>query len=119
MQTMTRREWVLALAVVTGGLASAAAQGRGEALRDWVRAHVLADELKDLARAYLARYPTERAMTMEEAILAGRRADMPVAAHLSVLVRKDFETGRIEDLDGWLVSRTEARLIALATWSNP
>jgi hypothetical protein len=34
--------------------------------------------------------------------------------HLGNAIKADFESGRIVVLDGWVVSRTEARIAALA-----
>jgi hypothetical protein len=77
-------------------------------------AHVPASELHDLAVAYRTRYPAEPVEAIEAALLTSWRERLPLATHLASLAHDDFVNSRLEDLDGWILSRTEARLIVLA-----
>jgi len=118
MSKMTRREWAIVIAaatrlpVVVGG---AVPQGNVDSLRGWASLQVPSGELTNLAREYLSRHPSETAETLEAALLNGRRGKMPLPAYVSTLVRDEFEDGRLENLDGWILTRTEARLLALAS----
>jgi hypothetical protein len=79
-----------------------------------------------IGEAYLAATPTEAdAGTLVEAIYAGlergasdvaRGAPNPEKLRRALLdrVRRDFEEGATVSLEGWIVSRTEARLCGLA-----
>jgi hypothetical protein len=77
-----------------------------------------------IGRAYLARFPQEAEpsaltrhiiadLASSEAALM-RLGDRDLRARFAVRRRADFAEGRLAVIDGWLVSRTEARLCALA-----
>lgn len=71
-----------------------------------------------LGRAYLARFPNEAGRErLAAAILASLAATAhgPGALHrlLRARIRGDFRDGMTIALDGWILSRTEARLAAL------
>jgi hypothetical protein len=76
-------------------------------------------EWRELGKGYLAHYPTDRDTAGWVAgMLSGfkERGDDPQALRRAVShqVARDFELGRIVDIEGWTLSRTEARLAALA-----
>jgi len=79
----------------------------------------LADSMKAVGEAYLARYPAERSKNVLIAKLRSR-ADLfrfttgkstPTA--FNTLIIEDFSTDKVVYLNGWALSRTEARLAAL------
>jgi hypothetical protein len=76
-----------------------------------------------LGRAYLERHPDE---TREDALVSILLDGIPpedaairesLASLLGERNRRDFEAGDVDELDGWIVGRTEARLYALASLS--
>jgi hypothetical protein len=66
--------------------------------------------------AYLRMHPEERSGDVLVAALLGDAAGVPADATLIVVdrIRSDFERGRVVDLHGWRLSRSECRLAALA-----
>lgn len=61
-----------------------------------------------IGNAYLALRPTEKNFLRLNLAMAG------IGPHnVNDAVRRDFATGRIVHVDGWALSRTEARLCAL------
>jgi hypothetical protein len=112
--TLTRREWAALLAAVPMSAVAAAGSFQEDRLRAWASAHVPASDLAALARAYEQRHPSEPVTAIEAALLSDRPADVPLATHLARQAQRDFANGDLEDLEGWMLSRTEARLIALA-----
>ena len=118
---MSRREALVLLAGVAPALVGATPAQLLRSIRDddalsaWLRKHVSAADLTALAREYGERFPDEQTReTLEKLILVGRKAEEDVAATIARAVREDFETGRVVALDGWQLSRTEGRLVALA-----
>ena len=83
------------------------------------------DSARVVGRAYLDRVPAESSASgLVDRIAAGlpdgRRAvrdasDGELRALLAASIRSDFEQGRVVDVDGWVLSPTEARLYALTT----
>lgn len=68
----------------------------------------------ELGRCYRSAVPTERT---REALNAALHEDCPAGSpahrHLQERIREDFATGRTIQLDGWVLSVTEARQCAL------
>ncbi len=71
----------------------------------------------ELGRAYLARYPAETDRQALEAHVLGPTGGEPPdpRTRLRERIRQDFTHGRLFRHRGWLLSRTEARLCALAS----
>ncbi|MCB1930023.1 MAG: hypothetical protein KDH17_18570 [Rhodocyclaceae bacterium] len=74
-----------------------------------------------IGEAYLAAHPEERDRAellrrIEREFVARRRAAgaEPAVSALSALVRDEFRDGRVVIVDGWMLSRSEARIYALA-----
>jgi len=61
-----------------------------------------------VGEAYLARFPEEKKSLRLHLALAGVGPQ-----NVNDVVRRDFAAGRIVQVDGWMLSRTEARLCAL------
>ena len=71
-----------------------------------------------LGRAYLATLPTPpSADALTAAVTAGLPGTVRLRTEIAALIRADYAAERIECLDGWLLSRTEARLCAIAALS--
>jgi hypothetical protein len=72
-----------------------------------------------LGRAYLRAHPHEAGATeLTSLILGGRGVPSgDEAASVSASMHADFKAGRVVTVDGWIVSRTEARLYALCAVS--
>jgi hypothetical protein len=81
-----------------------------------------------LGVAYLAQFPEERdpivlarlllpEFALSEAAMA-RLDNRQLRDRVAARQRADFVQGRIVSLDGWLLSRTEARLAALSVFSE-
>ena len=68
--------------------------------------------MKSVGRQYLSDQPEEASRAVLAALVPANKAE------ISVLVREDFELGRLVDIDGWLLSRTECRVCALAVISD-
>ncbi len=80
-------------------------------------------EAAELGRAYLARYPAEANGSLLEAYVLGptgsERQDPPgLRTRLRERIRQDFTHSRLFRHRGWLLSRTEARLCALASLTS-
>jgi len=120
------RRFVLALpmALAAGRAARAAVPPAADAagrLRALVPA---ADSARLIGRAYLAGYPDESGddATLARLILADPGGDprVPLPSDtqrlretIAARVREDFRQGRTARVEGWILSRTEARLCAL------
>lgn len=57
---------------------------------------------------------TRKALCTDWSAEERRAAPDEVRARLGRQVRDDFAAGRVVDIDGWILSRTEARIAALA-----
>ena len=79
----------------------------------------LADSMRAIGEAYLNRYPAERSKSALLGAIQSRSGlvDLPTGgptpAILYRLVIEDFSTDDVVYLNGWALSRTEARLAAL------
>ena len=79
----------------------------------------IADSMRAIGEAYLNRFPEERSRhTLLSAIQArsvslGTPPNGPIPAALDRLVIEDFSTDDVVYLNGWALSRTEARIAAL------
>lgn len=79
----------------------------------------LMDSMKVIGEAYLERYPTERSRSVLLGAIQscsgmpGLTTGEPVLAALSRQVTEDFRTDEVVYLNGWALSRTEARVAAL------
>jgi hypothetical protein len=73
-----------------------------------------------LGRHYLASTPQEADASRLRTLLAGALGDAQTATdalrgRVRQAIRADFAANRVVDVNGWLLSRTEARLCALAS----
>jgi hypothetical protein len=67
-----------------------------------------------LGLAYLATLPhAPTPDTLAAAVMRALPGARALRTEVSALIRQDYAAGRIECLDGWLLSVTEARLCAL------
>lgn len=90
---------------------SAASPGMAAALRQLLPN---AASAAVIGRAYLDRYEEEASpRVLERSIRESLGKQSPDAGVLLQRIRRDFDTGDTVRLDGWLLSRTEARLCAL------
>lgn len=72
------------------------------------------DRIRELGRRYRSKVPGERSREALLSALRGEKgSDSPGEAQLQAQVRADFASGRVLTLDGWVLSRTEARQCAL------
>lgn len=81
-----------------------------------------------LGRLYLKQYPEEDSLDTLALHLqlpsrnkefAGVDAELgALHAHIRSQVRRDFESGNCVRIDGWVLSRTEARACAIATFAK-
>ena len=113
---------LLAVLAFRRGVAPATAKGKiAVSLRSLLAP--VSGSAAHLGRAYLATAPLEadrtslqRALQRDIPVLreaaAGGRVDETWAL-LQARIADDYSEGRIAELDGWIVSRTEARLCAL------
>lgn len=76
-----------------------------------------------VGRAYLAEYPSEgrqsilaglQGLTTMAGVARGATRRAVLLAELQRAGRRDFAAGNIVEVDGWILSRTEARICALA-----
>lgn len=121
---LTRREWLFAAgaALVHAGLASACGVGPGEAASPMARA--LRETRRDpAAAAAVGQRCLEvlEAPPPRDALVAALAGDALTPAtpvevirrHLRERHRADFAEGRTVEVDGWILSRTEAQLYML------
>ena len=78
------------------------------------------DAAADLGRSYLAAYPGDREIAPVLQLLdASSESPEAIADRLGELARADFANDRTANLRGWIVSRTEGRVLgALAELSS-
>lgn len=114
-----RRQILRLLAALCAALGTGAAPGYGDApsCSIWLEAGDL-EGARALGREYLTHHPADNGLGGVWPLLqSGAAAGPRGLAALSDMVRTDYERGRIVTLDGWLVSRTEARIFAaIATY---
>ena len=79
----------------------------------------LADSMRAIGEAYLNRYPAERSRNALLGAIRSRSSLVDLATDgttplaINRLVVEDFSTDDVVYLNGWALSRTEARLAAL------
>lgn len=119
MLGLTRRgfvKWMLALGTLPHGIVQAAVLPRADStarrwLVEWSHPH----SAREIGRVYLAGHPAEADPTLlchylESVCVQPERG----RADWSVVIRDDFARGNTVLVGGWVLSRTEARLCALA-----
>ena len=91
-----------------------AASSTDAELAEWVEERLGDTDLSAIAAAWTSRHPDEGPRpALERALLADRRRGTPLSAHLAHRVTTEHAAGRAEELDGWYLAPTEARLAAL------
>jgi hypothetical protein len=124
---MDRRRFLVSIVTIGGGLGCGIAIGKPGA--EWGGASVVVEVSKlltdapasqSVGRAYLDLVPDERDpdLLVDLIFPSLRDAESPPAADALLRrvvqdVRRDFEEDRLVRIDGWFLSRTEARLSAL------
>jgi hypothetical protein len=122
---MTRRQAVFILAGAGGGagLIFALTRLRGPSPSAVEAAFDLRSKSAwhELGKRYLAQFPTDRDPAAWDAGMSEafekRSGGQALRRALSDQVLRDFERGNTVDIEGWTLSRTEARLAALAALS--
>jgi hypothetical protein len=128
---MDRRRFLVSIVTIGGGLGCGIAIGKAGA--EWGGASVVvevsklltdASAARTVGRAYLDLVPDESDpdLLVERIFPSLRDAESPPAADALLRrvvqdVRRDFEEDRLVRIDGWFLSRTEARLSALVAAS--
>jgi len=119
---VTRRQFVAALIAALPALALPAAAAAASTSRADVRARLFRDRVLDrqpiaaYVDLHLAKHPRDADFgTLLGKVLGGRAGDDAEAMkrHILAGIRQDFEAGRTEILDGWILSLTEVRLWCL------
>lgn len=124
--TGSRRGFLIAVAVALGGLVPVAAvrtiHRGGPATPPWLRQLVPSvHAAAAIGRRYLGTRPSEAsAPWLAERVLGARALDVPRDRNLAEIRRRlrtlrlaDFRSGDLVYIDGWALTRTEARLMAL------
>ncbi|MEJ2611800.1 MAG: hypothetical protein P8179_17415 [Candidatus Thiodiazotropha sp.] len=123
---LSRRDFIL---LVVSGLAVVTLEGCGALLTSNSLTHQLAetigypDAARHFGRIYLEGYPDEAKIELlveriDVGLIAEQGQDMShedplrLAKHLDDQVRSDYCSGEVVRVDGWLLSRTEARIYA-------
>ena len=83
-------------------------------LMAWLKEHIEAPAVASLAAAYRQKYPEETPDQLRALVLSGKKGGENLAVMLSRRVREDFDEERMVVLEGWVLSRTEGRLISVA-----
>ncbi len=119
--TSTRREllWTAARLGAGGTLLLTLGGCGSEASCDEVEIRLgslLGERALPIGDAYLRMHPEERSCDTLVSALLGDAADIPADATPIVVdrIRSDFERGRVVNLHGWRLSRSECQLAALA-----
>lgn len=119
MLGLTRRgfvKWMVAFGTLSPGIVQAAARPRAESTaRRLLAAWSHPDSAKEIGRVYLVGHPAEADATLlchylESTCVQPERG----RPDWSAVIRDDFARGNTVVVDGWVLSRTEARLCALA-----
>jgi hypothetical protein len=123
MHELTRRDLILSLLGLAAGGVLGVRDLRGETRCPAALVAVLRDRASAIAlgREYLAGRPEEadlarlaRALETALALPAGDPSPAELRERLAARVRADFEQEEIVVVGGWWLSRTEARVAALA-----
>jgi hypothetical protein len=86
---------------------------------DAVRAELLRALVRDretaarLGRRYLALQPSEASEQRLVELIIDRRSRTPMRTQVAAAIKRDFAGRRTVVVDGWVLSRAEARLFAL------
>lgn len=97
---------MLAATVAGCGLGAAACSAQFIDGIDWQAVRKLGEE-------YLLTHGKDAELDNITAMINGTRSDwQPVLDELRTVMRADYEAGRLVNLSGWFVSKTEARLLA-------
>jgi hypothetical protein len=68
---------------------------------------------RELGHEYLRAHAQDAELHSVASMISDRRSDwQPVMEELRTMMRADYEAGRLVNLSGWFLSRTEARLLA-------
>jgi hypothetical protein len=80
-----------------------------------------AETLARLGQEYLKRFPNENGKDiLYKKLLEGKTLQKEaLGSHLQQMVKKDYCTEQLVQLDGWILSWTEARQCALLNLSQP
>jgi hypothetical protein len=124
----TRREWLAsaagaALALIPlGALASASGRPQASAAERWLAQLRTPASAAVVGREYLRSAPRESTRErlradLDAAIGTDALSDAEIRRRVSARVRQDYAAGDTVRLRGWILSRTEARLCALAALS--
>jgi hypothetical protein len=111
-----RRRSLLAAALAGGLLARPVASPAAPMAAATTTLFGDADAARAVGLRYLAVHPIERAaaavLDRRLAALMATRGPQAVRAAVSRRIRRDFAAGRTAEVDGWILSRFEARLCA-------
>jgi len=90
------------------------AGSEGDGAIEGLRRALEGDATRRLGQDYLdaTRDPADPAAILAR-VLEAAEPDERVGEYLLRIIAEDYEAQRTHDLDGWLVSRTEARLLAV------
>jgi len=77
-------------------------------------------DLKELGRAYRKQVPSESGARAIADVLLEELPDdkLEFATALENLIKKDFDQGNTIEINGWILSKTEARQCALLSFSR-
>jgi hypothetical protein len=120
LSTLSRQEVLGLLACGFGALTglrcpAATQRGNDRELEAWLRAAIDRTALREPGAAYCREHPEEASWErLGTALLQGQPLEAPLDQWFQHQARADFEAGRVERLEGWYLSRTEARLLAAA-----
>ena len=120
-QTRRRLLKITGYSLVAGASSLAFGRAARTAMRSFDRdPHTrLVDSMRAVGEAYLNRYPAERSRSVLLGAIQSRSASLDLVTGgvtpgvLDRLVVEDFSTDDVVYLNGWTLSRTEARLAAL------
>jgi len=118
LSTLSRQEALGLLACGFGALTGlqcpvSIRHGNDRELEGWLRATIDRTALREPGAAYCREHPEEASWErLGTALLPGQPLEEPLDQWFQRQARADFEAGRVERLEGWYLSRTEARLLA-------
>lgn len=116
--SITRRSAIGALLAATASLmmapsSVAAATTAVSDLDAWLASALGGKDLAAIAAAWRAQHPKETREATARLVLAGRRSGEALHAYLSRVVAAEHAAGAAALYDGWLLTPTEVRLVAL------
>jgi hypothetical protein len=103
----------VALRMLAAVVASCGCSGAGAACSAAFMDGIDVNAARELGQEYLRSHAQDAELKTVASMISQTRSDWrPVMDELRTMMRADYEAGRLVNLSGWFLSKTEARLLA-------